>query len=138
MPIGVPIQQLPNQNFSTTLNGVLFDITILSNNGVTSVSLNINGNEVLENALAAAAAPVIPAKYQESGNFMFLTANQQIPTYEQFGLTQSLFYFTAAELSAYRTPPVPASPRVPTMTVNSFNPIGGLPLRFAPQGYVEA
>lgn len=144
MPTGVPIQQIPNQAFSITLDGVLYDLKILTNNGVTSVSLSINGQDVLDNALAASAAPIIPAPYQEAGNFMFLTANQQLPYYEQFGLTQSLLYFTADELATFRTPvldystPTPSSPMVPTMTVNSFNPAGGLPLRFAPQGYEAA
>ncbi len=85
------------------------------------------------NRLDAAAS-----QYLEAGNFLFLTANYQLPYYTQFGTTQSLFYFTAEELDALRAAPVASSPRVPTVTAAFFNPAGQLPLRFAPTGYVEA
>lgn len=134
MPTGVPIQSVPNQNFTVTLDGNLYEMTIRYTNGVMSVSIVLNGNDVIDNIHAAACAPIIPAQYLEDGdgNFMFLTANFQLPNWEQFNITQSLMFFSAAELAAYRAPPVPH------VTAAFFNPIAPLPLRFAPQGYVEA
>jgi hypothetical protein len=136
MPVGLPLQQTANQSFTTTLDGNLYDLTVRTCNGVTTVSITLNGTDVVDNAQAPASGPIIPSQYLEAGNFSFLTANQQLPTYEQFTLTQSLFYFTAAELAAFRTPPVAASPQVPTVTESFFNPIAALPLRFSPVGYV--
>lgn len=138
MPTGVPLQQVPNQSFGITLNGTLFNIVLKKCNGVMVMSVIIDGTDTIDNLICAACAPIIPAKYLESGNFMFLTANNQLPDYAQFGLTQSLLYFTDAELAAFRVPPVASSPAVPTVTAAFFNPIAGLPLRFAPQGYTQA
>jgi len=137
MPVSIPIQQLPNSSFTITLDNNLYEIDLRICNGVTTVSLTQNGTDILDNAIAASAAPIIPSPYLEAGNFMFLTANQQLPNYEQFGLTQSLFYFSESELNAYRVKPVASSPAVPTVTSAFFNPLAALPLRFAPQGYTE-
>lgn len=138
MPTGVPLQQIPNQSFAITLDGNLFNVVLKKCNGVMAMSLSINGEDTIDNLICAACAPIIPAAYLETGNFMFITANNQLPDYRQFGNTQSLFYFTAAELAAFRVAPVAASPAVPTVTAAFFNPIAGLPLRFAPQGYTQA
>lgn len=138
MPIGLPIQQLPNQSFTITLDGNLYEITLKTCNGITAVSITENGTDILDNGIAASCAQIISSQYNEAGNFMFLTANQQLPNYAQFGLTQSLFYFSASELAAFRIPPAAVAPTAPTVTAAFFNPIAGLPLRFAPQGYVQA
>lgn len=138
MPTGIPLQQIPNQSFTITLAGTLFNITLKRCNGVMVMSASIEGVDTIDNLICAAGAPIIPARYLETGNLMFLTANNQLPDYRQFGLTQSLLYFTAAELAVFRVPPVASSPAVPTVTAAFFNPIAGLPLRFAPQGYTQA
>ena len=131
MPQQIPIQSVPNQEFSVVLDGNLWDIVVKATNGVTSVSLTLNGIAVIDNLHAAANMRLIPSQYEEAGNFAFLTANFQLPNYEQFNLTQSLLYFSAAELVALRTPPTPP------VAAAFFNPVGGLPLRFAPQGYAS-
>lgn len=138
MPTGVPIQQIANQTFSITLDGNLYTVTLKTCNGVITCSLIQNGETIIENLIAPSAGPIIPARYLEEGNFAFLTANQQVPDYQQFGLTQSLLYFTADELATFRTEPAAATPQVPTVTATFFNPLAALPLRFAPEGYVEA
>lgn len=137
MPQVIPIQTVPNQSLTVTLDGNLWGISIKTCNGITAVSLRLNGVDLIDDLIAAACAPIIPSPYQESGNFVFLTANNQLPNYTQFNVTQSLFYFSAAELATIRIPPVASSKRVPTVTAASFNQIAQLPLRFSPQGYVE-
>jgi len=132
MPQSIPLQAVPNQNFTINVGGNLFDITLQSTNGVMSVSMTINGVDTLDGIRCVAYAPLIPSKYQEAGNFLFITSNNQIPDYTQFNITQSLIYFTPAELTAFRLPPT-----LP-ITDAFFNPNGALPLRFAPQGYVLA
>lgn len=137
MPQVIPLQAVPNQSLTVTLDGNLWAIGIRTCEGITSVSLTLNGVDIIDNLLAAACAPIIPAPYQENGNFAFLTANNQLPYYTQFNSTQSLFYFSQAELAAFRVKPVATTKRVPTVTAASFNPKGQLPLRFVPQGYVS-
>jgi len=126
---GVPITAVPNQAFSIVLNNNAFDIELRTTNGVISASITINGFDTIDNIRCAAGAPLIPSQYEEAGNFMFLTMNGQLPVYTQFNITQTLVYFTSAELAAYRTPPAPP------ITASYFNPIAPLPLRFQPVGY---
>ena len=137
MPQGLPLQQTANQSFTTTLDGNLYEVSIRTCNGITTVSLTQNGLDIIDNAQAPSAGPIIPVQYLEAGNFAFITANQQLPAYQQFGLSQSLLKFSASELAGFRVRPVASSPQVPTVTELFFNPLAALPLRFAPQGYVE-
>jgi hypothetical protein len=127
----IPLQAIPNQSFSITLDGNQWNFTLKTTNGVISVTLAKNNVTLIENMRAVANGLIIPAKYLEDGNFLFLTQNFQLPDYTQFGVTQLLIYITAAELTASRTP------TSSIITVASFSPIAALPLRFAPTGYTE-
>jgi len=126
----LPIQPLPNQQFQALLDGNSWNIVIRSTNGVMSTTLVLNGTTVIENARSVAGSLVIPSRYEEAGNFLFLTANNELPDYTLFGTTQSFVYVSAAELAVFRTPPIS-----PVITAASFNPIAALPLRFSPVGY---
>lgn len=128
----VPIQALPNQQFSIVLDENRWEITLKTTNDVTSVSLSLNGAPVLKNARAVANVRIIPAIYQEAGNFVFSTLNEELPIYTQFSVSQFLLYFSAAELAAIR------AARSYPLDETFFDPFGNLPLRFAPQGYVQA
>ena len=129
MPQIVPISAIPNQQFTISLDNNLFNIGIRYASGVMTISLIINGVDTIDNLMLVAGSLVIPAAYQEAGNFILQTASDQLPNYTQFNVTQSLIYFTAAELASYRTPS--ALP----YTAATFNPDGALPLRFQPKGY---
>jgi hypothetical protein len=129
----LPIQALPNQEFQAVLDGNSWDFTIAATNGSMSMTLLLNGTIVVENVRCVAGAFVIPSMYEESGNFLFLTADNQLPDYESFGATQSLIYAGPAEMATFHSPN--ASPLV---TAADFNPIADLPLRFSPQGYLPS
>jgi hypothetical protein len=126
----IPLQAVPNQEFSITLDDDLYDLTIKTMDNITCVSIVRNGIDIIDNIRCVPFAPVMPSRYEETGNFAFVTSNGELPYYTQFNVTQQLIYLSAAELVAARTP-VP-----PPITAASFNPIAALPLRFAPQGYV--
>lgn len=125
----IPIKTVPNQSFTVTLDNNQWDFTIKSTNGTVSVSLTFNNVALLSNARAVGNTKIIPAEYQEDGNFMIVVQNFELPDYTQFGITQALIYVSAAELAVIRQPPT-----LP-ITAAFFNPDGPLPLRFAPQGY---
>lgn len=127
--IQIPIQAIPNQDFSINLDGSFYDIAIKTTHGVMSVSLSRDAAVIITNLRAVAFGPIIPSRYEEKGNFTFITLNGQLPDYKKFNVTQNLVYFTADELAAFRTPAIPPIP------AESFNPIAALPLRFSPQGY---
>lgn len=128
----IPIQSIPNQEFSITLDGNIYDITPKTMDNITCVSIVRNGVDIIDNIRCVPFQPVLPAQYQESGNFSFVTGNGDLPYYTQFNVTQQLIYLSADELAALR------APQPPPITAASFNPIAALPLRFAPQGYVSA
>jgi hypothetical protein len=125
----IPLRAVPNQSFTAILDGNTWAITLKTVGDATAVSLTLNNTALLTGARAAAGALVIPSRYEESGNFLFLTAGNELPYYTQFGVTQSLVYVSAAELAAARTPP--ALP----LTAADFNPLAALPPRFSPRGY---
>ena len=126
----IPIQQLPNQSFSIILDNNTWNFLIKTAGGATVVSLNLNNVDILDSAQAASGSFIIPSLYQESGNFFFVTQNQELPVYTEFNVSQQLIYISAAELAALRG-------STPTrITAANFNPLGALPLRFQPQGYM--
>lgn len=125
----ITIQALPNQKFSIPLDSNEWGISIKDANGAICFSLTLNGSIVIENIRAVAGMRIIPAQYEEAGNFALITQDQEIPDYTQFGITQSLVYISQDELNAIRSDnPIP-------ITASDFDPLGALPLRFAPQGY---
>ncbi len=125
----IPLQALPNQAFTIVLDNNQWLFSIKTANGITAISLGLNNNVIMDNMRIVANNLIIPSRYQESGNFFFLTQNFQLPYYTEFGTTQSLIYVSAEELAALR------APVVPPITAGDFSPIAALPLRFAPQGY---
>ncbi len=128
----IPLQAIPNQSFTIVLDNNEWSFTIKITNGIMSVSLLLNNNLIIQNVRTVANEKIIPSIYEESGNFLFLTQNFQLPDYTQFGITQTLVYVNAAELAAFR-----AAPTLP-ITAADFNPIAALPLRFAPTGYINS
>lgn len=125
----VPIQQLANQSFSIILDNNEWSFILKTVQDMTVATISLNGTTVIESTRCAAGSLIIPAKYEEAGNFFFTTANSQLPFYTAFNVTQSLIYVSQAELDQFRAPkPLP-------ITAADFNPLGALPLRFSPQGY---
>ena len=122
----IPLLATPNQSLDIVLDDNYWVISFTSCNGVITASFSLNGTDILDNIPCVAALPLIPYQYLESGNFFFVTQNQQIPDYTQFGVTQYLIYINATELATYRT-----APTLP-ITASFFNPIAALPMRFAP------
>lgn len=127
----IPIQAIPVQRFSVPLDNNEWQISIRLTNGNICFTFYLNGDLVIENTRAVAGRRIIPAKYQEAGNFTLITQNYEVPDYTKFGTTQQLVYISAAELEALRTP----TPGI--VTADDFDPNGALPLRFKPTGYME-
>ena len=126
MPQNITIQPIPNQTFAFNSANNSFQITLKATSGCMSMSLDINGADVIDNARCVAWRVIIPSIYEENGNFMFLTQQLQLPWYTKFGITQSLIYMSPTELAAIRANNL------------LFSPFGALPLRFQPSGYIEA
>lgn len=103
--IDISLRPVPNQQLSIQLEDVWYDITLKDAIGCMALTLERDGVRVLSNTRLVAGSPVIPARYQESGNFVLTTADDAIPYYDQFGTTQFLIYLSAAEVAAWRARP---------------------------------
>jgi hypothetical protein len=131
MAVKIPIQAIPNQSLVITLDGFLFEISIKTTNGATVFSTRIDGVDVIMNTRCVAGSAIIPARYMERGNFMFITQDYKLPVYSQFNTTQYLAYFTNAELAAMRVK------NTGVLDYSFFNPIAEFSLRYKPEGYSE-
>jgi len=105
MPITIPIIAEPTQQFSTVQDGQRYDVTLRTiPNGMTLATVARNGAMVIENVRVVSNRLIIPYRYKEGtgGNFFLAGDGDTLPDYKQFGSTQVLLYYSAAELAAER------------------------------------
>ncbi len=98
----VPLQAIPNQTVSITLGDSSYAVSLRETNGVMSVDLARDNVVLLRGIRAVYGSPLIPYKYLEAGNFIFLTLDGNLPDYTLFGTTQFLLFYSASELGAIR------------------------------------
>lgn len=100
----IALQSIPKQSLSIALDGVLYDIDVLSTNGCMSLNITRANVRVVSGQRAVAGQLVLPFKVDEdgAGNFMFLTQDDDLPAYLKFNSTQAFLYATNAELAAVR------------------------------------
>ena len=98
----IPIQQLPNQSLSVTIDGQRWGLTIKAAVSVMVVDLALNDQPLIYGLRIMPNQPLIPYRYLATvGNFLMLTVDDQIPWWEQFGIDQQLVYATADEIASY-------------------------------------
>lgn len=98
----INLAAIPNQSFSVQADDDFYDILIKETNGVMCSSITRNGTVIQQSARVVAGYPLIPYAYQETGNFVIVTEEEELPDYTQFGITQTLIYLSAAEIGALR------------------------------------
>lgn len=104
--INLNIQPIANQTLSGSWDGINnYEITLKSCGSVTAATITRSSateelTELVSNIICVAGTPLLPYGYLENGNFMFLTLNDELPNYTQFGATQQLIYASEAELEA--------------------------------------
>ena len=101
--IFIPLSNVPNQSFSIVLDGNQYDIWLYVANNVTAIDLVRNNEDILLGHRIPANSLVIPYRYLEDGNFVFVTENADYPIYTEFGITQFMFYLSQQELIDLRT-----------------------------------
>lgn len=100
----LPLEVSPNQEFSVQLDGISYVIKLKTFDGTAVASIAVNGVLVVSGMRFWPNQPLIPYRYLESsgGNFFFSTEGQQLPFYEQFDITQFLYYVSPTELADAR------------------------------------
>lgn len=100
----IPIESIANQSLSIQLDEVRYELRFRDIGNMMSVDISIDDELILEGFRVVGGFPLIPYKYLEGdgGNFIFLTDLGDIVYWDQFGITQSLMYFSAEELEVVR------------------------------------
>ena len=103
----IPLSPAPNQTFTVLLNGQNVTINLQTRTTLGKqwlyMDISIGGNYIIAGVKCIGGTPVIPYDYlatQLGGNFFFATANNNsdYPDYQQFNITQSLLFYTSADL----------------------------------------
>lgn len=100
--IDIGLAATPNQSLSVQLDARQFDIDLRECVGVMSATITRDGVALVTNLRITAGTPLLPYRYQESGNFLMTTEGGALPSFDQFGVTQFLVYLSTDELAAYR------------------------------------
>ncbi len=100
----VPLKNISNQSLSIQLDEIRYGFRFKDIGNMMSVDISINDIVISKGQRVVGGFPLIPYKYLEGdgGNFMFLTELGDIVYWDQFEITQSLMYFSAAELEDIR------------------------------------
>lgn len=96
----IPIQSIPNQSLSLQIDENFYDLTIKQTRGVVSVTIKINNSITVTSARSVAGEFIIQYPYLQNGNFFISTLNDELPEYNQFGISQQLIYASQSELIA--------------------------------------
>lgn len=107
----VPLASTPNQAFTATLDGARWVVRVLTITGATVVDLARDGVQLLSGSRAVAGEPLIPYRYMETGNFIFLTQGDEMP---EWSAPQTLVYLSPAEVAAARANPLTPSDILPS------------------------
>jgi len=100
--IALSLDAIPNQSFTAVLDNTRYAITIKETRGVMSTTIIRNDETIIEGARICGGTPLLPYQFQEEGNFFLTTANNDLPDYTKFGVSQFLIYLTLQEVESYR------------------------------------
>lgn len=98
----IGLAAVPNQNFFVQLDERAYAITI--HQGADCVVATVVRDEVtvIQGVRIVPGAPLLPYRYEEDGNFILTTQDDELPDYTQFGVTQFLTYLSADDLATLR------------------------------------
>ena len=96
------LRQIKSQQVSIRLGENLYDFRVYSVPGGMAFDMIRDELLMLSGFRMVPGTPLVPYEHLESGNFMLIIPDNELPDYNQFGLTQNLIYFSDAELVAVR------------------------------------
>lgn len=98
----LPLTQAPSQEFSFRDGDTRWVVRLKDCGSVLAATVSRDEVEVVSGVRALPGEFLIPFAYLETGNFMFVTEGDELPAGPSLGLTQTLFYFNAAEMTELR------------------------------------
>lgn len=95
----IELLPVPNQMFSATINGVLWELTIKAARRTMLADVKRDGIDLVLGQRIVAEFPILPYRYlSHAGNFAILTRDGELPWWEEFGRSQSLVYLEPSEV----------------------------------------
>jgi len=92
----------PNQEFSRELDGVVYRITLISDENFCFAEVYVNDVLVTPSLLVPANQALIPYEYINKGNLLFINTDDSddYPNYTRFNKTQFLYVMSQKEIDA--------------------------------------
>lgn len=103
MSVVITLQAVPNQSLTIVLDGFVYDMEFKVVSDVMAVTIKRDNVNLISGSRFVAGSPLIPYQYLEQGNFIFVSEGSEIPFFTEFGVTQTLLYYTQSELEAIRS-----------------------------------
>lgn len=98
--VRIEIAAVPNQSFTVTLGGVRYAVALKATDTCMAASIERAGVPLATGQRVVAGQPIIPYAYlAEDGNFIISTEGESLPDWQQFGVSQFLYFATAAEIA---------------------------------------
>lgn len=92
----IDLKQVPNQEFFINLQNRDMSVRIIDRE-ILLFSLSVNNSYLVQNVPCFPNQEVLPYPYmaaEAGGNFMFVTENDEYPSWENFGKTCLLYFVT--------------------------------------------
>lgn len=95
----ISLLAVPNQTFSVTIDGVLWELSIKVARGTMLADVKRDGVDLVLGQRIVAEFPILPYRHlSHAGNFAILTRDGELPWWEEFGRSQSLVYLAPIEV----------------------------------------
>lgn len=98
----IPLQPVSNQSLSILLDGNRYELTVRDTGQVVIIDITRDDTVILQGSRIIAGEPVIPYRHLEAGNFTLLSSDGDLPSSSEFGVSQTFYYATQAEIEGFR------------------------------------
>ena len=100
MPSIVDLQPLRSQQVFVQLDNVQHELRVYQSGGGVAYDLTRENVVVLQGQRLIVNSPLIPYGYLSNGNLILISTSDNLADYNEFGLTQTLMFFSGSELEA--------------------------------------
>lgn len=98
----LPLEAIPNQSFFVRLEDVRYFVELKEAGGMMTATIDRAGVRLVTGVRCAAGTPLLPYRYMETGNFVFIADPGVIPYFTDFDSSCQLVYLPAAEVADAR------------------------------------
>lgn len=99
----IPLSAVPSQLLTATIDERRYVLTLKEANGTMICDVSVDGVVLVSGSRVLAGEMLVPYQYlEDGGNFILQTTDDNLPNWQEFGVSQGLYYLSAAELEEIR------------------------------------